>query len=187
MKPDINNDNKINKKWITALFVLYIIALIWVIIFKCNNVESLHIDINKAMTIKERLAYKIVPFQYTFNSIFVEGSFLEAIALIFNIVCFLPTGLLLSCFLKRKYVMLIGFGISFGFEVFQLFSAWGGPDMSDIVLNVIGVLCGILLYDFLIKRLKSKVINLLALIFIGIAIPFDVFAIVNSIIHFPGF
>ena len=187
MKININNDNKINNKWIAILFALYIIALIWVIIFKCNNIEALHIDFNKAMTIKERLAFKIVPFQYTLKAVFIDGVFIEIIALIFNIVCFLPAGLLLRCFFKRKYVILIGVGISFGFEVFQLFSTWGGPDISDIVLNVIGVLSGMLLYDFLSPRLKSKAINLTALIFIVIAIPLDIFAIVNSVIHFPGF
>ena len=187
MKLDITNDNKINKKWILTLFALYMIALIWVIIFKCNNVESLHISTNKAMTIRERLLFKAVPFQYTFYAVFVEGGLLESIALIFNVVCFLPAGLLLRCFFKRRYVMLIGTGTSFCFEVFQLFSAWGGPDISDIILNAIGVLFGILLYDLLIKRIESKVVNLLALIFIVVAIPLDVYAIVNSVIHFPGF
>ena len=88
MKLDINNNNKINKKWIAALFALYVIALIWVIIFKCNDNDVLHISLNKAMTIKERLALKEIPFLHTLDAIFVKGYLVEVVALIFNIVCF---------------------------------------------------------------------------------------------------
>ena len=187
MKLDVNNNNKINKKWINILVVLYIIALIWVIVFKCNANEQLNIDRNKAMTIIERLQYPGFPFSYVYNLVFVCGSIAETIALIFNIVCFLPMGLLLRCSLKSKYVMLIGTGISFLFEVYQLFSAWGGPDITDVILNGLGVYLGILLYNFLSPRIKSKVINTCALVTIVIAIPLDIFAIINSIINFPGF
>ena len=83
--------------------------------------------------------------------------------------------------------MLIGVGISLSFEIYQLFSCWGGPDISDVILNVLGVFLGAILYDFLITRISSKVINTLALVCIVIAIPLDIFAIINSIIHFPGF
>ena len=78
-------------------------------------------------------------------------------------------------------------GISFLFEVYQLFSAWGGPDITDVILNGLGVYLGILLYNFLSPRIKSKVINTCALVTIVIAIPLDIFAIINSIINFPGF
>ena len=187
MKLDVNHDNKINKKWIYILFALYVIALIWVIVFKCNYNSQLNIDRNKAMTIIERLKYPGFPFAYVYNLVFVCGSIAETIALIFNIVCFLPMGMLLKCNLKSKYVMLIGTGTSFLFEVYQLFSAWGGPDITDVILNGLGVYFGILLYDFLAPRIKSKVINVCALILIAIAIPVDVFAIISSIINFPGF
>lgn len=187
MKLDINNDGKINKKWIAALFALYMIALIWVIIFKCNNNDILHISRNKAMTIVERLQYKGIPFLYTLKAIFVHGSLTETLALIFNIVCFLPMGLLLRCYLNRKYVMLIGIGITFGFEIFQLFSCWGGFDISDATLNILGVYLGIVLYDWLFPRIKSKIINAIALCSIAVAIPLDIFAIINSVIYFPGF
>ena len=187
MTLDIIRDNKINRKMIVTLFVLYIIALVWVIIFKCNNNAQLNIDRNKAMTIIERLTFVGIPFVYTFNIVFLCGSLSETLALIFNVVCFLPTGLLLRCFLKRKYVMLIGIGISFLFEIYQLFSAWGGPDITDVFLNALGAFFGIMLYEFLWPHLKDKAVNILALIFIALAIPLDVFAIINSIIHFPGF
>ena len=186
MDLDINRKNTVNRKWIITLFALYIVALIWIIIFKCNNNSILHIEFNKSMTLLERIKYKGIPFKYTFNAVFVRGSLLETLALVLNVVCFLPMGLL-RCFLKRKWVMLIGTSISFSFEIFQLFSCWGGIDISDFILNAIGVYLGILLCDFILNTQKGKYLNLLVLLCIALAIPLDAYAIINSVINFPGF
>ena len=180
-------NNGINKKSMAVLFFLYMIALIWVILFKCNNIEVLHIELNKTKSIWERLAAKAIPFQYTLNAIFVRHSYLELLASIFNVVCFLPMGFALRYFFGRKTTILIGLGVSASFEIFQLLSYWGGFDVSDIVLNLLGVYLGVVLHNFLSPRLKSKFINSCVIICIIIAIPFDLFAVANSIINFPGF
>ena len=83
---NLQDKRELNKKILILLAVLYFVALIWVIIFKCNNNASLHIERNRAMTIAERLAFKAIPFQKTIGYI-LEGRPLEILATIFNVVC----------------------------------------------------------------------------------------------------
>ena len=72
-------------------------------------------------------------------------------------------------------------------ETFQLFSCWGGPDYIDIISNTVGVALGVWIYKFLRRRLADELINKLALWSVIIAAPAATFAIINSIINFPGF
>ena len=105
MTLNANANNKINKKLIAVLFALYFIALIWVIIFKCNYNATLHIERNKGMSIGERLLFNIVPFKKAIEAI-VSGGWIEALALVFNVICFIPFGMLLSVF--SSVAMILG-------------------------------------------------------------------------------
>lgn len=82
---------QLKKYLIILLFALYILALIWVIVFKCNRNGTLHILRNQGMSLMERLTVNAIPFKKVFNSI-AEGSVVETLALIFNVICFLPFG-----------------------------------------------------------------------------------------------
>ena len=184
----IRNDDKINKNIIKVMIVLYIILLIWVIVFKCNYNEGLHIERNRGMSILERLEYKAIPFEKFITAVQKKGILgtIETVALIFNVICFLPFGVLLRFFTDKKWAI-VGAGALFSLcvEVFQLFSCWGGPDLMDIMLNTLGTLIGVWMFDKIAPKLKSQTINQLAFWGSVAVSPFVLFAIINSIINFP--
>ena len=65
-----NKKHKLTKQDIVvATLVAYFVLLVWVIVFKCNNIKSLHIEFNRSMTILERLKFKAIPFKYTIERI----------------------------------------------------------------------------------------------------------------------
>ena len=87
----INANEKINKRLLIGLTVIYIILLIWIIVFKCNYNEGLHIETNRAMTLMERLTYKKIPFEKFIEAVKGGGTLavLELVAFFFNVICFL--------------------------------------------------------------------------------------------------
>lgn len=181
--------NDLNRKLLVALTILYFIILIWIIVFKCNYNEGLHIETNRAMTIAERLEYKKIPFEKFISAVQGGGTLavVEILAFIFNIVCFLPFGGFLKFFIEKKRTLIaIGVGFSLAIEVFQLFSCWGGPDLMDIVQNTLGVFLGTLIYELVRPRISDDKVNKIALVTTIVLIPFTVFIIINTILHFPG-
>ena len=165
------NKDSINKKLIAILIAIYFIILIWVIVFKCNNNASLHIDMNRSWSIPERLAYKAIPFKYTFEAVFYYNAPLEIIALLFNISCFVPLAALFRYFKSSSKTVILCAIISLSIEVFQLFSGWGGPDVSDIVLNTLGAVAGVLIYNYILTRFSTKMVNSIVLCLILISLP----------------
>ena len=115
----------------------------------------------------------------------MDGSVSETLALIFNIVCFIPFGTVLSLLINKKAVVLCGFAFSLGVEIFQLFSGWGGFDFADLVLNTLGTFLGVVLYDVLFKKLSERAISITLCICLALIIPLDAYAIINTITHFP--
>ncbi len=176
---------RIRRYLLIGATVLYFVMLVWVIIFKCNNVKSLHIESNREKSIIERLMMKAIPFQYTLDRI-MKGGELEILATIFNVLCFAPMTILFRYFnLKKKTSWLIAAGISLGIEIFQLLSCWGGFDISDWMLNVFGAYLGIVLFDKLVPRFSQKLQYSIIAAYALIAIPVDVFAIINTALNFP--
>ena len=185
----INANEKINKRLLIGLTVIYIILLIWIIVFKCNYNEGLHIETNRAMTLMERLTYKKIPFEKFIEAVRGGGilAVLELVAFFFNVICFLPYGALFRFFTEKKWLIVTTCAIfSLGVEVFQLFSCWGGPDYIDIISNTFGAFLGLFIYDFLRPRINDLMINKIAKWSVIISTPVALFAIINSIINFPG-
>ena len=183
-------NKKINKKPIIALTVICTLLIIWIMVFKCNYNDGLFMENNKAMTIIERLQYKMVPFEKFAMALEEGGTIakLEILAQVFNIICFIPFGMLLRFYTKKNWsILLISALFSLGIEAFQLFSCWGGPDYIDIISNTLGAAIGIPIYNILRPRIKEETIDKLALGFTIAFIPLTIFAIINSIINFPGF
>jgi glycopeptide antibiotics resistance protein len=133
----------------------------------------------------ERFLTKIVPFEYTIKAI-KRGSVLELLALIFNVVCFMPMTMTL-CYLgmRKRHAFLFSVLFSASIEVFQLFSCWGGFDFMDIVENGFGALLGVLTFEFFCIRLNKWVQRSCFLVLLGILIPLDIYAIINTIQNFP--
>lgn len=169
---------------VVATLVVYLVLLVWVIVFKCNNIKSLHIEFNRSMTILERLKFKAIPFKYTIERI-LEGRPLEILATIFNVVCFVPMTMLFRLLkLSGKQSLLLAGGISLAIEIFQLFSCWGGFDVSDWILNMLGAWLGVALFKPFAKltdKTQCVILGVCSLI----VLPVDIFAIINTALHFP--
>ena len=179
---------QINGKCIMLLGILYFVALIWIIVFKCNFNESLFVTEQRAQTIWERLDFALAQpmFVASINAIKNGNNIAEIIAFFFNVFGLIPLGMSFGFFFKRSRAFLLSFATVCCIEVFQLISCYGGFRLDDIILNTFGTLLGVVLVERLIPKIKPYLINKIVRVLIYIAIPFDIFFIINTIIHFPG-
>lgn len=183
---DTANKEHINNKLVIVLSILYFIAVIWVVIFKCNIDNHLCVAENRAMPLTERFIFhlKHSTIEATIFSI-SKGTYIEVFALIFNIVGFIPLGTSFRHFNKKTRAILLSFLMVIGIELFQLFSCVGGLQIGDIILNTLGCYTGIIIYEKYFNKIKPSLINKISIILICAAIPFDIYFIINTINHWP--
>ena len=174
------------------IFIIYIILLVWVIVFKCNYVLSFDSTYQyfKNYTIQERIDFGLIPFADYFVGPFITQ--LDTIIEddILNVFVFMPLGMYLTLFLKNKRfikVLLISITFSTLFELFQLFSLIGSFSTKDLITNTIGGILGYLICLLIYKKensiLKIKILNILSIIVIILFIPVVLYAIINTIKH----
>jgi glycopeptide antibiotics resistance protein len=176
--------DRVEKTYLYAILVSYIIILIWGIVFKCNVNAELNIQKNLAMSVWERLSQNPIPFQAFYHGIVGRRKY-EILAGVFNIICFIPLGAILNFLIDRKRGLIYTALAVLGVEIFQLFSGLGGFDYSDIILNTLGAYLGYVICSAILKRMSIKVVNTIAL---SLVFPFAVFAIavfIRTIIYFP--
>lgn len=138
-----------NKKmyYITiTLFVVYLLFLVWVILFK------LEFSLNELERIR---AYNFIPFHYE-DGHNVRFHFSEVTN---NVLIFIPVGIYLSLFFKK--VPLWGkasliFAVSLVLECSQYILAVGRFDITDIITNTIGGLLGMGIYIISCALFRNK-------------------------------
>ncbi len=150
--------NKLRKKigeqgnWVRILFVLYILIVIKVIIFKYpyEELRAIASSWRRDVILEGLGTANFTPFKtikmyidyaYKLNS--VEN-------LAGNVLVFVPFGFLFPFVARegeRFFVMFVNvFVFILGIEVFQLFSAFGAFDVDDILLNCLGAAMGYGIY-----------------------------------------
>lgn len=130
-----------NKK-IKTLFIIYMIILIWIILFK------LSINIGDMDTIRK---INLRLFYYEDNVTF------QVMEVIENIIIFIPMGIMLKCMgVNTKKSVLIGFITSFILEMMQYILAIGVSDITDIVTNTSGVIIGSYIYMIILMIFKNR-------------------------------
>jgi len=150
--------NKLRKKigeqgnWVRILFVLYILIVIKVIIFKYpyEELRAIASSWRRDVILEGLGTANFTPFKtikmyidyaYKLNS--VEN-------LAGNVLVFVPFGFLFPFVARegeRFFVMFVhAFVFILGIEVFQLFSAFGAFDVDDILLNCLGAAMGYGIY-----------------------------------------
>lgn len=91
---------------------------------------------------------------------FVDGI---SMGYILNVICFIPLGflapLISTTYEKAGKCFLLGFGVSLGIEISQMFTPYRATDIDDLVANVLGVMAGWLILRLL---MKSRMIRRLA-------------------------
>ncbi|MCC0658502.1 glycopeptide resistance protein VanZ1 [Clostridioides sp. ES-S-0123-01] len=142
-----------------GLFIVYIIVLTWIILFK------LQFDISTLETMNLR-SINLVPFA---GSLIINNR-VDISEIILNVAIFIPFGIYV-CMLKEEWSFIKKvapiFGVSLAFETLQYIFALGASDITDLIGNTLGGIIGIAVFMLLSKIFKNntiKIINILALI-----------------------
>jgi len=150
-----------NKKLTLGLFIIYVLALIWLILFKLQFSFD---QIDRVRVIN------MIPLHH---SVFSE--------VYNNVRIFVPLGIFI-CMLKsnwsfvKKLFTILGFTLAF--EIIQFVFAIGRSDITDILANTLGGTIGIVIYEIVFKILKhrtNKLINIFALVLTACALFFIIF------------
>ena len=182
-----NSEMAAAKRYVRLLGFLYFIALIWVLVFKCNLNEFLYVAEQRTQTIWERLDFALSrPMFVESIHCIISGTCPEEImAFFFNFFALIPFGMTFGFFFKGLRACFLSFITILCIEVFQLISCYGGLRLDDIVMNSLGAFVGVLIVKKLIVRMDPKQICKIARTLIYFSVPLDVFFVVNTIIHFP--
>ena len=169
------------QKYSLITFGIYMLALIWVISFKCNMEWPIFMSKLSMgqMTLAERAEWSFCHFRFNGDGPIYSKDAIED-------MLFLPVGMTLPMVFRRNVALitiLLGFGISLAFEISQFFNMIGGFAYIDLITNTLGTALGVLLLYLIRKvvddRLAVKILFVFQIIFAVIAI----FGTVNTIIN----
>ena len=148
---DVYRNDK-EKKISYVIFVVYLILLCWLILFKL----AVTVDM-----IPHLRGVNLIPFYYD------KGSPVHLREIIFNIIVFIPAGFYLAAMLYKRNIFLgiLGIiGLSLLFEIIQYVYSIGASDITDLITNTLGGLCGMILFGALGKvtaKYRMTIINFL--------------------------
>lgn len=138
---------------IMVLFLLYLALLVKVILLKYPFFLIMNLLKHGQETpLIERIKHSnFVPFKTILYYLSGNQSFgIAKENILGNIIAFGPLGFLLPLVFKRlkkiKFIIYTAFILSLMFELIQLFTSIGEFDVDDIMLNVLGAICGYLVY-----------------------------------------
>lgn len=137
---------KRRKIWTWTVFSIYLVWLVWVILFKFH--------LPGAGPLKVTRSVEWVPFAPR-----TAGASETVREMAENLIVFVPLGAYLTAILpggKRWAVPLIGIGVSVGFEILQFAFAVGASDVTDVIMNTAGTLCGMLFFGILHLIFKKR-------------------------------
>ena len=136
---------KRHKIFVVFLFVIYIVALVYVLFLA----ESFGRTWSES-----EYSYNFIPFEtirlfwrsrhiLPFKDVFLN--------LAGNVIAFMPFGLFFPMLMKGKkknffFVLLCGFLLTCSVEVIQLITRTGCCDVDDVILNTAGVIIGYIIY-----------------------------------------
>ena len=154
----MKDDSKANKLT-KVLFVIYLIALFWIIVFKFNLPFS---------NLGYMRSINLIPFN---ESLIINGK-LDFREIIMNVAIFMPLGIYSGILFEKwtlgKKIFLFSM-ISLICEVFQFILGVGASDITDIITNLLGGIIGLIIYIG-IKKISGnsikaqKFINIIATI-----------------------
>ena len=136
---------------IYSTFIIYLVLLIWVVIFKSTIPEIFIYDYIRK-PISYRFERGIVPFSHSYYQY-------VSLDMILNVIAFMPLGFYLPFMVKKRYAFPIVALVSMLFETIQLLTGFGWFDIVDLMVNVLGGFLGIGIYALLRPKLKDEIIN----------------------------
>jgi glycopeptide antibiotics resistance protein len=174
----MNIDRKIRALAVST-FVFYIVILLWITILKCNLEAAVHgVRIFlEPMSIGERFAYATSHFRWK------DGT---ARAMLLNVFIFIPFGVL-APFLRGRTAPITNTVLAalstLSIESLQLILAIGYFTYSDLILNTLGAVLGIIIYALFIRRMTDEQKIKALTFFNGLAIVVSIFAIINTVLN----
>ncbi len=140
-------------RWTKVIFIAYIILLTWVILFKMDLTETIY-----RMQYSGYRSLNLIPFAGT--AVYNGQLAYREIGL--NIGVFIPYGIYLRVLHTKEsrfHDFLQITLCSLLFEVIQFCFSIGVADVTDLLANSLGGLVGIVLFDYLKKIGKTKVVG----------------------------
>ena len=131
--------NKVTKRLTTVLFIIYLIALGWILLFK----------LGVQFSYMENRNVNLIPFAK-----------IDVAEIILNLVIFVPLGIYAGVLFKRwGFVkkLFFFFLISLMFEGLQFIFRIGAFDITDIITNVLGGIIGSLIFEAIEKLFNNSV------------------------------
>lgn len=122
------------------LFCAYLVALVWILLFKFSLSISAILDSMNPI----RRSINLVPFQ---ESSIINGT-IDIKEILFNALIFLPFGGLMGIVVKTSFWKQLAwiFMFSLIIEGLQFILAIGATDITDLLMNTVGGLLGLLIY-----------------------------------------
>lgn len=156
-----------------GLLSLYLAILIWLVLFKFS------FDISSWLTYHHR-SLNLIPFA---APSMVNGT-INFGEMIFNVIFFIPLGLLLNVnFKKVGFLPKLSFILIFSLtaELTQFIFAIGATDITDVITNTVGGFLGLKLYDLISKYINNKKVDR---VIISVGVLLLVLFISMDLIHF---
>ncbi len=151
---EVFQSNK-EKKLSFIVFGVYLLLLCWLVLFKfATSIDE----------IPHLRSVNLIPFHYSLKTSF---QFKEVL---YNILVFIPAGYYFTAlFAKRNLLSGVGLTalMSLFFETTQWIFAIGASDITDLITNTLGGLCGMALF-FLMGKIagshRMKIINIIGIV-----------------------
>lgn len=159
--------SKKNKFISISLFIIYILVLTWIIIFKTMPY----------LTHMPARSLNLMPFKGTA----VYNGRYDYRELVGNIIIFIPFGVFVSMAVRKFNLVaafIYGAILSFMYETVQYVLICGAADITDVIMNTIGALSGAIIYLIFKAIFKNKhieVINAIGIVMLLMLVAFEVF------------
>lgn len=148
------------KKWLTFLFIIYLMLIMYMLLFATAFGRNL--EISQLLQSVDKNQFNIIPFKtvqqyFRYYNIFGPVNFF--INIFGNILVFIPFGSFYYILCqKRSFVFFIFFSILlvYSVEMTQVMFQVGRFDIDDIILNVFGASIGYVVARIFIKRQRGK-------------------------------
>ena len=139
------NDPRLANKLTNVLFIIYLAALFWILLFK----------LGVRFSYMENRNVNLVPFSEFLSS----NHKINWVELISNIVIFIPLGVYTGILFKRWAFLnklLFFFLITLMFEGLQFIMKVGAFDVTDIFTNISGGIIGLLIFEVVEKVFNNS-------------------------------
>lgn len=152
-------NKRLLKLFFFVCFVAYLLILTRLIIFKFPDwIMTTLTNWSVDGVLRSIRGANMIPFRTIGSALFNAQLPVELPTLIYNVIAFMPLGLLLPLIWEKarnwRIVLLVGLIVALTFEVFQIITILGTGDIDDVILNMTGTLIGYSIFLIVWKILR---------------------------------